>query len=102
MTRKIEKHELGHKMTTHHDEMYIGHGYLWYYLSMLITNAAQLAFYAVPAFTAESPECHFEQIRKNVTVWFDFAFMGGFWLHVAHFAYYSFVDPQHRIVKRNH
>ena len=81
--------------------MIISHGYSWYYLAMLITNAAFLAFYAVPAFTSESPECHFEQIRKDVTAWFDFAFMGGFCLHVAHFAYYTFVDPQNRMVRRD-
>ena len=44
-------------MLTAHDETLYGVWYTWYYLAHLLTNAALLFFFAVPALTFESPEC---------------------------------------------
>ena len=51
------------------------------------------------AFT-ESPECLAADGKSNITLWFDYAFMGGFGLHLANFIFHAFVDPHMRNVKK--
>lgn len=66
-------------------------GYLKYYVTILVFNAAILSFNGVLAFT-DSPTCETAD-GLDMTSMFDMAFVGGFVLNCCNFVFFAFADP---------